>query len=674
MGLINLFNDHLLSGEDWSYKSTDVSQWFFPWLLSDFNDTTWLIDTKKKNKQSSINFDVFIPSTGESLASPKYERIVNTIKKSLALSRTGHLSTIDNKASYLTRAKSMVSNATSLKTLALFLIKTHGSDAVATYGFSILNRQDLLQYHIDIAVGRADKASGLTDLILNKISALEETDVLALLDINDTDMSIGCILESIGIHTTYMSDITREQIKNTLIEQYPDLVIANARKRKNTEFANCCPPKNISDSGIGKTTFESLTIAPHILKRFSFYIPELENYSCPIIEVTSTFTDAYIRPKQRTPNIPTDIALYYLNEAIKLITLYGKDIVATKSHCDQELMRLHEESPKLRRDQLLKPEINRITIPINRFTKDYKVTRYNKLETSARAKEKRSNVTVIFAYEMLCAATYILIHTFCVKRVSEIMELRSNSLKHGIWNGYEILFGIRKAAVTDGSKIITGRPVPSVVVEAFGCLVEANEHYFDHDDDPYLFLRSATTDGLGKKPANNAMSQDSMKHTLLDFADFIQLPLTRENGLQSRYYLSRTHVLRRFGAKAFYSLSDLNDFPALTWLMGHRSTEETWHYLLEEVGNEEMTEEQASAVIDALYKPNINTTQVAEQINNALEVVDATPDMARIYIHEQIALGAEFYTYKQNGEEILHMQSAPKTTSNVQHMGGNNDE
>ena len=439
-------------------------------------------------------------------------------------------------------------------------------------------------------------------------------------------------------------------------------------------FANSCPPKNISDSGIGQTTFEALTIAPHILKRFALYIPELENYSCPVIKVTSTFYDTYIRPKSRTPNIPTDIALYYLNEAIKLITLYGRDIVTTKIHCDQELMRLHEQLPKLRRDQILKPELDRIAIPVNRFTEDFRVTRYNRLQPSASTRDKRSNVTVLFAYEMLCAATYILIHTFCVKRISEIIELRSDSLKHGMWNGYEILFGIRKAAVTDGSEIVTGRPVPSVVVEAVSCLMEANEHYFDQDDDPYLFLRDITTNGKGKKPTNKAICQHSMRCILLDFADFIQLPLTKENGLQSRYYLNRTHVLRRFGAKAFYALSDLNDFPALTWLMGHRSTEETWHYLLEEVGSEELTEEEASAVVDALCKPHINTTQVVEQINNALGVVDATPDMARIYIQEQIALGAEFYVYKQNGNEILYMQSAPEAALNIRHMGEINDE
>ncbi|MBF4348768.1 hypothetical protein EAY19_22175, partial [Vibrio anguillarum] len=149
------------------------------------------------------------------------------------------------------------------------------------------------------------------------------------------------------------------------------------------------------------------------------------------------------------------------------------------------------------------------------------------------------------------------------------------------------------------SILVTGRPIPHVLFEGISYLAEANEHYYCEDEDPFLFPAKYTSTGEGQPPKNSKISSLAMINILKDFGDFIQVPTEMQNGVESRFYLSRTHVLRRFAARAFYALTDISDFPALSWLMGHRSTEETWRYLLEDVSNEELSAEEAQAVLDA---------------------------------------------------------------------------
>lgn len=670
MELINFHNTELQEGHNWSYKSDDLNQWVFPWLLVAFSDPIWLIKTGDEIPPVPITFNDYIPTTGGSLAAPEYKKVVNTIKKVLALSRTGHISTASDNVSLLTRAGSMVDNARSLKALALFLIRQYGEEAVSLNGFNLLTKPDLQQFHIDIAEGRVDKASGLIDAVDRKLKNLTVEEVRLYLDItNDLkqkDISVRAFLQklSIDINKPRTSKYTTELILAKLAEQFPDLSVALTGKKgssKPTEYPNSCPPIVSGDKGIGQTTFESLTQAPSILSRFSHYLPELVDYSNPSVEITNDFSNKHIKAEERTPNIPTDTALYYLNEAIHLVTIYGKDIVEAKKQCEIQLTQHHKNFPKHRRDYILEDRCPlQVEIPENKFTKDYNVTRYNELSTRSTPSDRRTNITILQGYKMLIAATYILIHTFCIKRITEVLKLKESNLEHGLWGGYEIFFGVRKAAPTEDSILLTGRPIPHVVFEGFSCLSEANTHYYGESEDPVIFPTKFTSTSVGSPPPNKAMSRAVIINILKEFGDFIQVPTEIYNGVESRYYLSRTHVLRRFGARAFYSLSDLSDFPALTWLMGHRSTEETWRYLLEEVANEDLSEEEAIAVFDAIYKSNIDTSQVESLISSNMGVLfnDLSHDVALQYVKEQIFLGAKIYNYvDDSGKTIVWMET-----------------
>lgn len=670
VALINITNVKLREGNDWSYKSDDTSEWHFTWLHSNFSASVWHVDDgsgKSGLDLPYISFDDYIPATGETLEEEKYLIVTNTIKKVIALNRTGHLSTESPDGSLLTRFASMTENATALKTLAVFLIKEYGKNAVCEEGFNLLTTADIKKFHLEIATGRADKATGLTEAILDKISTLDSESVIQLLGINseskDIELPIGVFLEKIGIPKIRVSNFTRHLISDRLVELFPDLSLAITGKKNNkkTEFPNSCPMSFTGkEKGIATNSFEALTKAPTLLKRYSHYLPELENYCNPIVEVSKSFANTHIRPKERTPNISTQTALYYLNEAIRIVAVYGEDIVATKKNCELQLNKIHKDKPKYSRDYIFEDRSSvSVTIPENKFTKDFKVTRYNELQKGTTPKELRENVTVLFGYRMLLAATYILTHTFCIKRVTEILELKESNLEHGLWGGYELFFGIRKAAPTENSLLVTGRPIPHVLFEGISYLAEANDHYYGKDEDPFLFPAKYTSATLGQPPQNSKMSRVAITNILKDFGDFIQVPTEMKNGVESRFYLSRTHVLRRFAARAFYALSDISDFPALSWLMGHRSTEETWHYLLEEVSNEELSEEEAQGVLDAIYKRGVDTSQVEDIIKTALNIKfnNLSDELAKEFIKEQLISGSKVYNYTdESGKVIIWME------------------
>ncbi|WP_194591988.1 hypothetical protein, partial [Vibrio anguillarum] len=138
-----------------------------------------------------------------------------------------------------------------------------------------------------------------------------------------------------------------------------------------------------------------------------------------------------------------------------------------------------------------------------------------------------------------------------------------------------------------------------------------------------------------------------------------QVPTEMQNGVESRFYLSRTHVLRRFAARAFYALTDISDFPALSWLMGHRSTEETWRYLLEDVSNEELSAEEAQAVLDAIYKRGVDTSQVEDVIKTDLNIKfnNQSDELAKEFIKERLLSGSKIYNYTdESGKVIVWME------------------
>ncbi|TOA29789.1 hypothetical protein CGK29_22240, partial [Vibrio parahaemolyticus] len=57
--------------------------------------------------------------------------------------------------------------------------------SVARHGFNLLTEADLQQFHMEIAIGRSDKASGLIDVVFNKLTTLSVDEAQAILKIEN---------------------------------------------------------------------------------------------------------------------------------------------------------------------------------------------------------------------------------------------------------------------------------------------------------------------------------------------------------------------------------------------------------------------------------------------------------------------------------------------------------
>lgn len=646
---------NILTGSGWFISKEDCSNWKFPWLINEFPDIKWTIKTE--DKPITIDFDDYIPSTGEHLSHPKFSQQINVIKKVISLKRTGFIATDNPDSTLMTRANSMYYLTRSLKLIAKFLIKEYGSDLFAKNGFNLLQQIDVDKFINEIALGRANLASGLTDRIDKILESLgdsiPENIIIPKNDGFIINSHLLSQLSSIPVkELSYLSVVT----KNKFLDKFNETHGITLKDKNNYEYPNLCPPHiNTDEDTIGDTTLQTLIQGINALNDYQGFLPELCDYSLPEINISKKTREHLISTKTRTPNIPTTTALCYLNEAIKLIHVYGKDISETKCDCDKQLQHLHKKG-SARRDHL----VNKIVIPKNKFTEDYNVTRYNELPTGSTTKEKRENVTVEYAFKMLQAATYILTGTFCVKRIDEVITLYEESCALGLWGGFEILFGIEKSSPTE-KLLITGRPVPNLVADAFEFISNCNKHTIAPSESfPYIFQAKPRTDSNGKKSENKSMTQESMRNMLCEFADFVEIPTERINGTEYRWYLRRTHVLRRFGAKAYFSTNNLSDLPALTWLMGHRSSKETWQYILEEVDGLDITDEQAQSITEAIFNSDIDTSEIEEILtrNTQIKIDISSSNAIKKFLSQSLDSGMEIYsiTNQKTGKIIFYWQ------------------
>ncbi|TOO19812.1 hypothetical protein CGH40_24460, partial [Vibrio parahaemolyticus] len=136
--------------------------------------------------------------------------------------------------------------------------------------------------------------------------------------------------------------------------------------------------------------------------------------------------------------------------------------------------------------------------------------------------------------------------------------------------------GLSKADPLEVLRTI-GRPVPRVVADAFDNLVRINNLLLKEPDVPSnsLFQKELIIGGKLERFDNAEISRDVLIRRLIQYADFMEIPTVKVGGTESRWYLNRMHMLRRFFACAYYHTLDKKHLPALTWLMGHANTKQT---------------------------------------------------------------------------------------------------
>jgi len=592
----------------------NLTNWRASWLCSPFINHIWVL----KNYKTAINFHAVFRN-GESLLEPKYSSLLNTIKKVVFLKRSGHLADLKGKQS--TRSSTQYELSRVLISFAQYLVNHNYYEV--DKGFSSLTKErfdKLVSAYVD--AGR-DAISGHFDIVeaaFRKLQLKNDTaNVInnkGVVDYTKFSDATGCDGELIKS----LSDLSRDKLKQyCLFKEHLQSVSGNK-----TEFSNATPlkserkvnhgdediPSKVSDTAIG-----SLVSAANTLSNFKIPLQHSElAFFEPFIASSNDYAESYYKSR-RTPNIPTEIALTYIDSAVEFVYAHGDNIVSALSDCMRQITKEVERRGSPRKDHVCK----HIVVPQNSTTERFNVHRFNKLSSSASIKEKRGNVTLEILVEVYQSAVFILLATFACKRFQDVIPIKQAANTIGYFGLNSIKFGLAKADPVEVLRAV-GRPVPKVVADAFDNLVGINKLLLSEPSNPsnYLFQNSLSLPSNLDSVDNGCMSRYVLIRRIIQYADFVEIPTVELNGLESRWYLNRIHMLRRFFACAYYQVLDKQHLPALTWLMGHSDTKQTMHYVTQNMSNVEMSDSDAAEVIASAISEGGNVEDVVKNLSDHL--------------------------------------------------------
>ncbi|MGY5763270.1 hypothetical protein ACXHPU_15915 [Vibrio cincinnatiensis] len=593
MNQIFIGSPHLLKHlrtDEYTIDIDDLSKWSAHWLDSEFPDDIW----KFKNLKTPLNFNAMFKN-GERLTNRKYLSLLNTIKKVIFLKRSGHLANL--KGSLTSRSNTQYRLGRVLISFAQYLV--NNNLYIENQGFSGLTKSIFDELVMTYIKGGRDAVSGHLDIVENNLRGLQGNGCLPqvldkkgyfnlknFVSITDIDEEIASKLTSISKDSLKIYCLFKEHAKSVLGNK--------------TEFNNATPLKETrqqkSKKKVSDTAISDLVSTANTLSNFKIALKDTELKNFSAFHASTKDYEGYYYESRRTPDIPTDIALSYIDSAIEFVHMHGANLVTTLDDCVQQINYEKSKRHKPRKDHI-SPHIKIIK---NSTTEHFMVTRYNAISTRFDIRDKRETVSLEILIEVFQSAVFILLATFACKRFQDVMPVKQAANTIGYTGINNIKFGLSKA---DPIEILTavGRPVPQVVADAFDNLVKINNLLLKTPDiqSNHLFQNQLLFNS-NLEPVNEAqITREVLIRRLIVFADFLQIPTVKIGNIESRWYLNRVHMLRRFFACAYYHTNNKKNLPALTWLMGHASTEQTMRYVTKNLTNAEMISSETASVISS---------------------------------------------------------------------------
>lgn len=587
-----------LSKNGYHIDIEDLSNWRANWLNSDFNAHIWHLT----NYKPPINFNARFVN-GELLTAPKYSTLLNTIKKIVFLKRSGHLADIGGKQA--TRSQVQYSLARDLIAVAQYLV----NNDLHTEGLGFASMTKTVFYgfiKLFVQSGR-DGVSGHFDIVRNELEKLKSARNLGSINDSKGLFSPSKFSDATGVDSEIVSYLSATS-KDRLREYCQFKEHAKSVGGVKPEYNNATPLKESqqesANSGIGAddevtrkvsdSRVAALVSAVNALSDFQIPLKTAELASFQPFKVALKDYEKWYYESRRTANIPTESALAYIDLAVEFVHKHGNNLVETLNDCKKQIDNEVASRAKPRKDHVMKC----ISVPQNSTTLHFNVHRFNALKTGSSAAEKRDEVTVEILLEVFQASVFILLTTFACKRFNDVMPVIHGANTIGFTGLNFIKFGLSKS---DPSEILStvGRPVPEVVADAFDNLVEINNILLGQSNEPstHLFQAELSFPSSLSSTQDKLISREILIRRLVNFADFVEIPTVNVGGVESRWYLNRMHMLRRFFACAYYHTNDKQGIPALTWLMGHADTMQTMHYVTQNLSNAEMTSSDAANVI-----------------------------------------------------------------------------
>ena len=328
-----------------------------------------------------------------------------------------------------------------------------------------------------------------------------------------------------------------------------------------------------------------------------------------------TIFDEMVEP-EKTPLMPTQIALHTLSSALHFVRNYGppfRKYLFSLSKAEKALIDSNgarERIANLREYQRIAFE----STPIPDILNDLNITSWY-YENELYKNNFSDGIPVGIAVRLYIASIWILIASFSAARTTSLLTLRRSCFVQSPIDGlFDLILRIPKGSERWELEEVH-RPIPDVVYDyglefaAFVSEIEERRGLVDDDNASYLFTRSlnarsstASTYRTKSNQHQKSFGRDSLDDCLDTFFDWIESPLT-----DGKRWYARTHQFRRFFAVLYFNLTDGEGLDELSWFLGHANLDQTFHYA-EVAPTDEWLEEAESTIakIGASLNKHIN--------------------------------------------------------------------
>ncbi|ENY8010976.1 hypothetical protein ACF1UB_001972, partial [Vibrio fluvialis] len=340
MGNLYIANSKLaLSGSDYTIDTDDLTKWSANWLDAAFAAHIW----KFKNFKTPLNFNVRFVN-GEYLTNPKYSSLLNTIKKVVFLKRSGHYA--DMSGSQSSRSQTQHRLGRDLISMAQFLV--NNDYYREGEGFASMTKPVFDEFIQLFVKAGLDAVSGNFDIVKNKLAKLETAGKINKILDKKGFFSKEAFISVTGIESEcidYLSAISKDNLKPYCLFKEHEKSISGI----NAEYNNATPlkesrqeSKSERDDGISSIVSDSR------LSSFIASINSLSNLQIPLKDSELAYFSPFkasikdyeglYYETRRTPNIPTDIALAYIDSAVEFAHQHGANLVETLADCKRQIV------------------------------------------------------------------------------------------------------------------------------------------------------------------------------------------------------------------------------------------------------------------------------------------------------------------------------------------------
>lgn len=588
------------------------------WLLSRWGDSTWIMESTGDTPRvvdgiyagvARLPFDATLPN-GDLLTHSKYGDILEDIKRVIYYSREGLY------GGRITRSEQQYRLGRSLISLVTFMILEELASPTTYLTFSSLTPSHFRTFCERAAMNGRPGIEKHHERIQEALTTI------------DSEVPSGAAKSGSDVLIEDLSK--RTHIPTRTIRNNPQLIdlidtwLSGLPPAKNPRYTEA---RQSSESN----THTLISCWDYICRYSDELLHPLRfqpfTHQSPIKIVKSLGAE----PKGRTPTIPRDIALCYLNEAIRWLIRYGRPLVEYKNLLDAEVAELRS-GRSAGKDYYAAKAFS--LYPPPKELSPLGLTRANAHAPGTPIDTRRTNLSVQDACQCLTAACYILFATFTARRKNEILYLEDSDVVPGP-DGWDVDFGLLKGSSVSRLDRLS-RPIPELLAYASEILLSSHKLQRNQTEDEMLSKRLFV--------ANTSRGRIApLNYHLNNYLDFFAITNDPGNAKFGAWTL-RSHQFRRFFAISYFRHKSDHNLDALSWFLGHLDPDETRTYITEVNGSMEFDAEEREFIKDAITTNNTDADvtpiekHIARKFNtDKIEFIE--PDQLDSYIDYLIESG-----------------------------------